>query len=66
MAFQAKARKDAVQAEQLLEVLVEDRPDDLREAWESLPASPVAKAVRRRLQSLPEPLRERVTKVVGG
>lgn len=66
VAFQAKARKDAIQAEQLLEVLVEDRPDDLREAWESLPASSVAQTIRRRLQSLPNSLRERVTEVVDG
>jgi hypothetical protein len=35
--FQAKARKDRIQAEQLIEVLIDDRPDDLREAWDSVP-----------------------------
>lgn len=30
---QAKARKDRAQAAQLIEVLAQDRPDDLREAW---------------------------------
>ncbi len=32
----AKARKDIRQAEQLLEVLIEDRPDDVSEAWSAL------------------------------
>jgi hypothetical protein len=36
-AFQAKAKKDRIQAEQLIEVLIEDRPNDLRDAWDSLP-----------------------------
>ena len=44
-AFQAKAVKDRIQAEQLLEVLIEDRPDDLREAWDALPQK-ARKAVR--------------------
>lgn len=35
-AFQAKAAKDRIQAEQLVEVLIEDRPDDLRDAWNAL------------------------------
>lgn len=35
-AFQAKATKDRIQAEQLIEVLIEDRPDDLRDAWDAL------------------------------
>ena len=35
-AFQAKAAKDRIQAEQLIEVLIEDRPDDLRDAWDAL------------------------------
>lgn len=33
----AKARKDLRQAEQLFEVLVEDRPGDLESAWAALP-----------------------------
>lgn len=32
----AKSRKDRRQAEQLIELLVDDRPDDLRSAWEAL------------------------------
>jgi hypothetical protein len=33
---QAKARKDRSQAAALIDVLAEDRPDDLREAWRAL------------------------------
>lgn len=33
----AKARKDLRQAEQLIEVLLEDRPGDLEAAWDALP-----------------------------
>jgi hypothetical protein len=35
-AFQAKAAKDRIQAEQLIEVIIEDRPGDLRDAWDAL------------------------------
>jgi hypothetical protein len=35
-AFQAKAEKDVVQAAQVLEVLIEARPGDLRSAWDAL------------------------------
>ncbi len=35
-AFQAKAEKDVVQAAQVLEVLVDARPGDLRPAWDTL------------------------------
>jgi len=35
-AFQAKAAKDRIQAEQLIEVLIEDRPNDLLGAWDAL------------------------------
>jgi hypothetical protein len=34
--FQTKARKDLLQASQLLEVLLEDRPSDVVAAWEAL------------------------------
>ncbi|MGW8322267.1 MAG: GSU2403 family nucleotidyltransferase fold protein [Thermodesulfobacteriota bacterium] len=34
--FQAKAAKDRIQAEQLIEVLIEDRPNDLSGAWDAL------------------------------
>ena len=35
-AFQAKAEKDVMQAAQVLELLVEERPGDLRPAWDRL------------------------------
>lgn len=44
-AFQAKAAKDRIQAEQLVEVLIEDRPGDLRDAWDALTGK-TRKAVR--------------------
>jgi len=36
-AFQTKAKKDILQAELLIEALLDERPDDLRSAWKSLP-----------------------------
>jgi hypothetical protein len=58
--YQAKARKDRIQAEQLIEVLREDRPDDLREAWHALPRS-AARSVLSILRSFDPELVERVT-----
>jgi len=46
-----KARKDMRQSAQVLEVLLEDRPDDLRKAWRRLPAN-MAIAVRRSARRL--------------
>ncbi|HKO02196.1 MAG TPA: GSU2403 family nucleotidyltransferase fold protein [Thermoanaerobaculia bacterium] len=43
---QQKARKDRRQAAQLIEVLAEDRPLDLRRAWQRLPANMVS-SIRR-------------------
>lgn len=39
-AFQTKTRKDVFQAEQLISVLVRDRPGDLRKAWEAAAKQP--------------------------
>ena len=53
----AKARKDQRQAEQIIEVLLADRPGDLARAWKRLPKrmqSPVRQGVRR----MKDPLRE--------
>ena len=52
---QAKARKDTAQAEELLVILSEDRPEDIAHAWRALPTS-----MRRRIRlaSLPERARE--------
>ena len=53
-AFQAKAEKDVMQAAQVLEVLVEARPGDLRPAWDSLrgPGRSWGRAARRGLALL--------------
>lgn len=44
-AFQAKSLKDIAQAEQLIDVLLDDRPDDLRQAVHALPNEKSNKAV---------------------
>ena len=55
VAFQNKARKDLQQAGQLLELLLEDRPDDLVVAWRALASDPHAAArILRSLRQLPE------------
>jgi len=63
VAFQAKARKDRIQAEQLIEILSEDRPDDLRDAWGALPQA-AARSVRSTLQAFDSDLSERVTEIL--
>lgn len=65
--FQAvKARKDLVQAGQLLEVLVEDRPGDLVAAWAALTqrADEGAELARRSLARLNADLREAWTALI--
>jgi len=62
-AFQAKAKKDRIQAEQLIEVLSEDRPDDLRDAWGALPQT-AASSVRSTLRRFDQKLAERVTEIL--
>ena len=64
VAFQAKATKDRLQAEQLMEVLIEDRPDDLREAWDDLPDS-ANRTVLGAMRRFDDTIRERVIDVVG-
>ena len=39
-AFQTKTKKDIFQAEQLISVLVRDRPGDLRRAWTAAKKQP--------------------------
>jgi hypothetical protein len=52
IAEQAKARKDRLQAETLLEVLCEDRPDEVRRAWKAMAKRPrQAKVVRESLHT---------------
>ena len=62
-AFQAKAKKDRIQAEQLIEVLSEDRPDDLREAWDALPRT-ATRSVRSALRDFDPEIEERVTDIL--
>jgi len=59
-AFQAKARKDILQASQLLEVLLDDRPDDLKSAWEALPSDRFRKAVVQSASNLQDDIRNRL------
>jgi hypothetical protein len=61
---QAKSRKDIRQSAGLLEVLVEDRPGDVAEAWRRLTPS-MATVVRRSVRALPEDLLARIEEVVG-
>lgn len=57
---QDKARKDLAQAQALLEVLLEDRPDDLKDAWADLSARGTRwkKEAMKSLRALPKSLRE--------
>ena len=59
-AFQTKAKKDVLQAGQLIEVLLDERPDDLDRAWRSLPAGGTRKAVSRAATRLDPDLRKRL------
>ena len=43
-----KARKDVRQATQLLEVLLEDRPEEIRAAWDALQRRPRDRSVVRK------------------
>lgn len=63
-AFQAKALKDRLQARQLIEVLLEDRPDDLREAWSSLPTEKARGTVRRAAGDFDDKLKSRFLELV--
>ena len=66
VAFQSKAAKDVAQAEMLLDVLLEDRPADLRPAWAALAARGGAlRGVREALGRIDPGRRERLEKVVG-
>jgi hypothetical protein len=64
-AQQARARKDRLQAQALVEVLLDDRPRDLRRAWEAVPAKrkPYVRAAIDRLEPV---LRREVQQVVEG
>jgi hypothetical protein len=58
---QAKVQKDLRQAEQLLDVLSVDRPDDIAAAYAALTRrGSMLRAVRRSWKTLPEELQERL------
>jgi hypothetical protein len=61
--FEAKTKKDRIQAEQLIEVLSEDRPDDLRDAWGALPPT-AARSVRSTLKFVDPELSKRVAEIL--
>ena len=63
-AFQAKAKKDRIQAEQLIEVLIDDRPDDLTDAWDSLPRN-ATKRVRAAMKGFDAETLRHTLEIVG-
>lgn len=63
-AFQAKTVKDRFQAEQLIEVLLEDRPDDLRDAWKALPHDSARKAVQQATRGFEQQIGFRLSEIV--
>jgi len=61
----AKARKDVRQAEQLLEVLVQDRPGDIMPAWAALRSrKPLRSGVKAALGNLEPLLRDRLALIL--
>jgi hypothetical protein len=62
-AFQTKSRKDVLQAEQLIEVLLNDRPDDLRDAWDALPSKAI-RTVRSAMHGFDPAISEKLMEVV--
>ena len=66
-AFQTKVAKDLRQASTLVEVLAEDRPDDLVRAWRALQAYPkVSQRIGKAIDRLGEKAAADLTRVVGG
>lgn len=63
-AFQAKATKDRIQAEQLIEVLIEDRPDELNEAFATLPDG-AERHVRTAMKNIDKAIRDSLFEIVG-
>jgi hypothetical protein len=61
----AKSKKDLRQAEQVLDVLVEDRPEDVTAAWAALTRrSSLRRGAKAGLGKLPSPLRERLRPLI--
>ena len=63
-AFQSKSTKDVLQAAQLIEVLLEDRPDDLAEAYLALPNATARKTTLTAAKKLEPDLSTRFREVV--
>jgi hypothetical protein len=62
----ALARETArVDLDRIIEVMLEDRPADLRDAWAALPGDTARQKVREALQALNPELRERVDDLRG-
>jgi hypothetical protein len=63
----AKARKDLRQAEQILEVLADDRPGDVSEAWVALGRrKSLMRGAKASLQRLAPALRDRLRVILNG
>lgn len=60
VAFQTKAKKDILQAGQLIEVLLDDRPDDLADAFLALPNTTARNATLKAAQKLEPDLETRL------
>lgn len=64
-AEQVRARKDRLQAEALIEVLLEERPDEIRSAWRALARRKRPyRVVRAELERLPKKLNDRIAAMV--
>lgn len=62
-----KAKKDFRQGEQLLEVLVGERPDDVVDAWKQLAGrKSMVTGVRKALRQLPSPLQAGIRRLLDG
>ena len=61
--FQAKATKDLAQAEQLIEILADDRPPDLAAAFDALPNKKARQSVLDQSRKLSPPAREAIAKL---
>ncbi|MEN8163882.1 MAG: GSU2403 family nucleotidyltransferase fold protein [Acidobacteriota bacterium] len=63
--FQVKAAKDLRQASSLIEVLAEDRPDDLARAWQALKTYPkVSQRIRRAISRLGEQAAANLARII--
>jgi hypothetical protein len=61
--FQAKATKDLAQAEQLIEILADDRPLDLAAAFDALPNKKARQSVLEQSRKLSLPAREAIAEL---